>query len=165
MWLGQADSKVTREPESALTSQLIQDFEEGVQSEVQTHNASLYGYKATTLNTDLKNHKLRRRRMTQSIEMRQILGRINLHCLYVTQLIHVTLCIVYGYHGTHHCRLQEVQDDVEVSLTCNTEKDRHVRLNEHTAVLLTTLCTRISTLLWYIALCACVLCLVSMLSM
>ena len=49
MWLGQADSKVTWEPESALNSQLIQDFEEGVQSEVQTHNASLYGYKATTL--------------------------------------------------------------------------------------------------------------------
>lgn len=30
-------------------------------------------------------------------------------------------------------RLQELRDDVEVSLTCNTEKDRHVRLNERTA--------------------------------
>ena len=49
MWLGQSDLKVTWEPASALNPQLIQDFEEGVPSEVQKHNASLYGYKATTL--------------------------------------------------------------------------------------------------------------------
>ena len=35
---------------------------------------------------------------------------------------------------THHRRLQEeLHDDVEVLLTCNTEKDRHIRLNECTA--------------------------------
>ena len=49
MWLGQADTKVTWEPASALNSQLIQDFEEGVQSEVQAHHSNLYGYQATSL--------------------------------------------------------------------------------------------------------------------
>ena len=35
---------------------------------------------------------------------------------------------------THHRRLQEeLHDDIEMSLTCNTEKDRHIRLNERTA--------------------------------
>ena len=34
----------------------------------------------------------------------------------------------------HHSRLpEELHDDVEVSLTCNTEKDRHIHLNERTA--------------------------------
>lgn len=32
----------------------------------------------------------------------------------------------------------EIRDDVEMSLTCNTEKDRHVRLNERTAGMIVT---------------------------
>lgn len=40
---------MTWEPATALNPQLIQDFEEGIQSGVQKLNADLYGYKATTL--------------------------------------------------------------------------------------------------------------------
>lgn len=126
LWLGQPNVHVTWEPASSLPVAAIEEFEKGFMSQVVQHKSDQYG------RTWCKYH-CRSGKYLQVTTSQEISDRPS-RCweYHWVSLLNYALNIMQQTHYMYDT-CSALVEDTPTTLTCNTEKDKHIRLNLRTA--------------------------------
>lgn len=119
LWLGKLDLHTTWEPASSLPSTVIEEFEKGLISEGVLKKSSQYGHETSTIITEEKiksKPEVKRTRIERPV-IKESSG-------YVFDL---------DNSNAIQSTIRAYVDDKSTHTACNTEKDRHIRLNLRTA--------------------------------